>query len=42
MPERVDADSTEKIEVALALRIPQVYSAPVSEEDLLAIVGRQQ
>src|SRR5581483_5087784 len=42
MPERIHADAAQEIEIALALRIPQINSAPTREEDFLPVISRQK
>ena len=40
--ERVDAQAAEEVEILLALRVPQIDALAAGEQDILAVVGRQQ
>ena len=40
--ERVDSDSTQEIQVPLALRIPEIHAAPALKKDGLTLVSRKQ
>src|SRR5258708_7419293 len=40
--ERIDSDSAQEIEIALALRIPEIHAAPANKQDGLALVGWNQ
>ena len=40
--ERIDSDSTQKIQIALATRIPEIYAAPAHKKNGLALVGGKQ
>src|SRR5215471_18817475 len=42
MTERIHADSAEKIEIALAGRVPEIDTLATGEQDFLPIVSRQQ
>ena len=42
MAQRVHTNATQKIQVAISPRVPQIQSAALFEENLLTIVGRQQ
>src|SRR5437764_13264669 len=41
MAQRIHANSTEEIEIALPFRVPEINPAPAREEHLLAVVGLQ-
>jgi len=40
--ERVNSDSAQEIQIALALRIPEIHAAPANKQDGLALVGGKQ
>ena len=40
--ERIDSDSTEEIQIAFALGIPEIDAAPAHKKDGLALVGGKQ
>ena len=42
MAERVDPNSTQEVEIALAPGIPQIDASPALEKHALAVVSRQQ
>ena len=39
---RVDSDSAQEIEIALALGIPEIHAAPTHKKDRLALIRRKQ
>src|ERR1700693_1182770 len=40
--QRIDPNAAQEVEVALALRIPEIHAATALEEHALPIIGRQQ
>src|SRR5450631_827553 len=40
--ERVDADSTQEIQIPLVPRVPEIHTAPANKKDGLALVGGKQ
>src|SRR5580704_4302727 len=40
--ERIDSNSTQEIQVSLALGVPEIHAAPANKKYRLALVGRKQ